>query len=185
MKKPLLAGLILLLMLLLVPPAQASTIVWGMNASNNGSEMIEAFNLDTGAKVDGFLVPRDNLNGRGIAVVGTTIYYSNSSEGKVFITDSVSHADMGVAFDTCNIPQIGCLNGIATIAWDGTDLWITGYNGSNNAYKVKPNGSWDGTVVGFGNGRDGFEVANNHLVANRGDGVGPYDLYDLNGNLIT
>jgi len=33
--------------------------------------------------------------------------------------------------------------------------------------------------------RDGFEIAGDHIIANRGDGVGPYDLYDLNGTLIT
>jgi len=136
--------------------------------------------MSTGAVVQQFLAP--NLaaradNGRGIAVVGTTIYYSTATSGAVYVTDSSTHADLGIAFNTG-------LNGIANIAWDGTALWITGYNGTNNAYRYTPGGTLLQTVVGFGNSRDGFEIAGNHIIANRGDAQGPYDLYDLNGNLI-
>jgi len=156
------------------------TIVWGNNASVPGTESIEAFDIDTGAQVASFLVPNpgSNQNGRGIAVVGTTVYYSNSSSGQVYVTNTATHSADGVAFNTG-------LNGIANIAWDGTALWVTGYNGTNNAYRYTPTGTLLQTVVGFGNNRDGFEVANNHLIANRGDGENMYDLYDLNGVLQT
>lgn len=160
--------------------AFAGTIVWGNNASFAGTESIEAFDVDTGAQLASFLVPNAaaNLNGRGIAVVGTTIYYSNSTSGNVYLTNSVTHTDDGIAFSTP-------LNGIANIAWDGTAIWVTGYNGTNNAYRYTPTGTLLETVLGFGNSRDGFEVANDHLIANRGDGETTYDLYDLSGALVT
>jgi len=166
--------------LLLSSRASAGTVVWGNNASSAGTESIEAFDIDTGAQLASFLVPNSgsNLNGRGIAVVGTTIYYSNSSSGNVYVTNTVTHSADGIAFSTG-------LNGIANIAWDGTALWVTGYNGTNNAYRYTPTGTLLQTVLGFGNSRDGFEVANNHLIANRGDGENIYDLYDLNGVLQT
>lgn len=40
------------------------------------------------------------------------------------------------------------------------------------------------TILGFGNSRDGFEIANNHIIANNGDAVGSYDLYDLTDTLV-
>ena len=168
-----------LLALSLASRANAATIVWGNNATF-GNVTLEAFDMTTGALVDQFIAPNPEAaadNGRGIAVVGTTIYYSVANSGKVYVTDSVTHADLGVAFDTG-------LNGIANIAWDGTALWITGYNGTNNAYRYTTSGTLLQTVVGFGNNRDGFEIAGNNIIANNGDSVGPYDLYDLSGNLI-
>ncbi|MBI4652335.1 PEP-CTERM sorting domain-containing protein [Candidatus Desantisbacteria bacterium] len=157
----------------------AGTVVWGNNATF-GNVTLEAFDMSTGAVVDQFLAPNALAvadNGRGIAVVGTTIYYTVANRGEVFVTNSTTHADLGVAFNTG-------LNGIANVAWDGTALWVTGYNGTNNAYRYTPSGTLLQTVVGFGNSRDGFEIANNKIIANRGDSIGPYDLYDLNGNLI-
>jgi hypothetical protein len=130
--------------------------------------------------VDQFIVPNPVAaadNGRGIAVVGTTIYYSTANSGNIYVTNSTTHADLGIAFNTG-------LPGVANIAWDGVALWVTGYNGSNNAFRYTPTGTLLQTVFGFGNNRDGFEIAGNHIIANRGDAVGPYDLYDLNGVLV-
>lgn len=155
------------------------SIVWGNNATW-GNVTLEAFDMSTGALVDQFIAPNATAalgNGRGIAVVGTTIYYSTADSGDVYVTDSVTHADLGVAFSTG-------LNGIANIAWDGTALWITGYNNTNNAYRYTTGGTLLQTVLGFGNSRDGFEIAGNHIIANEGDATGPYDLYDLSGNLV-
>ena len=166
--------------LFIINNAFAGTIVWGNNAAANGTQSIEAFDLSTGAQVASFLVPNasGNLNGRGIAVVGNTIYYTNSTGGNVYKTNSITHSDDGIAFNSG-------LNGIANIAWDGSALWITGYNGTNNAYRYSTTGTLMQIVLGFGNSRDGFEVANNHLIANRGDGENIYDLYDLTGVLQT
>jgi hypothetical protein len=181
MKRVLSVTLILLLVLaaMVFGNAQAATIVWGNNATF-GNVTLESFDMDTGALVDQFIAPNPLAaadNGRGIAVVGTTIYYSTANRGEIFVTDSVTHADLGIAFNTG-------LNGVANIAWDGTALWVTGYNNTNNAYRYLPDGTLLDTVLGFGNSRDGFEIANSNIIANRGDAVGPYDLYDLAGNLL-
>ena len=162
-----------------VGTAQAGTIVWGNNASG-GNPLLEAFDFDTGNVVTQFVAPHPDAvsgNGRGIAVVGTTIYYTLAGSGKVYITDANTHADLGVAFDSG-------LGGIATVAWDGTALWIDAYDGTDNAYRYTPTGTLLQTVPGFGNFRDGFEVTGTNLIANRGDATGPYDLYDLNGVLV-
>lgn len=179
MHKISLAVAVSLLGLALLAPGASAVILWGNNASY-GNVTIEAFDLDTGAVLQQFLVPNPlavSDNGRGIAVVGTTIYYTVADRGEIFITDSVSHADLGTLVNTG-------LGGISCIAYDGTDLWITAYDGTNNAYKYDLAGNLVGTVLGFGNNRDGFEIAGNHIITNRGDAVGPYDLYDLSGVLV-
>jgi len=179
MRKLSLAVAVSILGLALVAPGASAVIVWGNNASF-GNVTIEAFDLDTGALMQQFLVPNPvavDGNGRGIAVVGTTIYYTVANSGDIYITDSNTHADLGTLVSTG-------LGGISCIAYDGTDLWITAYDGTNNAYKYDLSGNLVGTVLGFGNNRDGFEIAGNHIITNNGDAVGPYDLYDLDGNLV-
>jgi len=160
--------------------AKADTLVWGFDASYSNPQLVEV-NANTGAIVTNFTAPNPTAaagNGRAIAVVGTTIYYGIAGSGDVFVTNSITHADGGVLFNTG-------LGGIATIAWDGSHLWVSAYDGSNNAYEYSLSGTKLATVPGFGNLRDGFEVANNTIIANRGDGVGPYDVYNLSGTLIT
>lgn len=178
--------------------ARAGTVVWANNASL-GNPHIQAYDLETGANVADFAAPnadarKGNANGRGIAVVGTTIYYTLANTGKVYVTDTNSHKDLGVAFST---PLIG----IAAIAWDGSGLWVIPYVGlgsfnpqSDNAYKYSTNGTLLQTVgltpPGFNNfagntePRDGLAVTPTGFVTDRGPSV-PYDLYDLNGNVVT
>ena len=80
--------------------------------------------------------------------------------------------------------------GLATIAYDGTNLWIGDY-ASNKAFLYSSTGTLIKTITlaNKSAGYDGLEyfVQSNqpHLIANRGDAVGPYDLYDTNGNLVT
>jgi PEP-CTERM motif-containing protein len=166
--------------------ALADDFVWGNNAAA-GNPFLTEINMTTGTVAQNFDSP--NLiaqagNGRGIAVNGTTIYYSISNSGDIFVTDSVTHADGGVLFvakDGTGTP----LNGIATITWDGAHLWASGYNGTNNVYEYDLSGHLINTVLGFGNSRDGLEVTGTGIIANRTDGGGPYDLYNLSGGLVT
>lgn len=158
--------------------AQAGTVVW---ANNAGSDLLEKIDISTGTVLDTIApIAGHSGNGRGVAVVGNVVYFSNANDGRIFKVDATTHADLGVFVDT----GFGG-NGVATVAFDGTNFYATGYTGNNNTNVYDMNGNFVRTFSGLGNGRDGFEVANNHIVANRGDLTGPYDLYDLNAVLIT
>lgn len=174
------------LLLAVSAPAFADEFVWGNNATFSNPFLTEV-DMTTGTVVQNFDSPNPIAqagNGRGIAVDGTKVFYSIANSSDIFVTDSVTHADLGILFsakDASGAP----LNGIATITWDGTHLWVSGYNGTNNVYEYDLSGNLLGVVNGFGNSRDGLEVTSLGIIANRGDGVGPYDLYDLSGNLVT
>ena len=172
------AGIVLLFAA--VAPANADEFIWGINASFSNPHINE-IDITTDTVVADFAAPNPlaaSGNGRGIAVGGDNIYYSVASSGDVFLTNSVTHADGGVLFNTG-------LGGIATLTFDGTHLWVSAYDNTNNVYEYDLAGHKLATVPGFGNDRDGLEVLTNNIIANRGDGIGPYDLYDLNGNLVT
>jgi hypothetical protein len=180
------------------PTAKAGTVVWANNASL-GSPHIHAYDLDTGQNLADFAAPhpdasKGKANGRGIAVVGQTIYYTLANSGSVYMTDTNSHSDLGIAFSTP-------LAGIGAISWDGSGLWVIPYVGlgffnahSDNAYKYSLSGALLQTVAltppgfnGFAGNtepRSGFAATPNGFVTDRGPSV-PYDAYDLNGNLIT
>ena len=114
-------------------------------------------------------------NGRGVALLGNTIYYTTADSGNIYVTNTVSHADLGILVNT-GYP------GIANVATDGKYIY------------ANSSGALVGTVtVGAGYfGRDGFEVQNNPNIAagattfisNRGDLTSPYDVYDSTGALL-
>ena len=169
----------MILAVALVAPVKADDLVWGINAAN-GNPHINEIDMTTGSVIADFIVPNPAAvrgNGRGIAVAGNTVYYSLANSGAIYVTNAVTHADGGVLFNTG-------LGGVATLTWDGANLWVSAYDGTDNVYKYDLNGNKLATVPGFGNNRDGLEVLGNGIIANRGDGEGPYDLYDLSGNLV-
>src|SRR5690349_4150893 len=138
MTKVTLATAVLAAMLIAVAtstPVLADNFVWGNNATF-GNPFLTEVDMTTGAVVQNFDSPNPIAqagNGRGIAVNGTTIYYSISDSSDIFVTDSVTHADGGILFsarDASGAP----INGIATITWDGAHLWVSGYNDTNNVY---------------------------------------------------
>src|SRR5437764_229986 len=138
-------------------------IIWGNNASF-GNVTLEAFNLTDGTLVDQFLAPNPTAragNGRGIVVVGTRIYYSTADSGNVYVTDVNTHADLGIAFTAP-------VSGIASLAWDGSDLWVVPYDGTNRAFQYTTAGALLKTVTLEGNPGDhydGFEIANGRIIA--------------------
>lgn len=186
-----LTGIALALSVFSVSLVQASTI-WGTSASF-GNVNIEAFDTTTGLLISGqqFLVPNLTArsdNGRGIAVSGDTIYYTTANSGNIYVTNSVSHADLGILVKTG-------FSGIANVATDGKFIYANNYQSSSGIInKYNFDGSSAGTVtVGAGfSGRDGFEVQNNSnldggattFISNRGDGQGPYDVYKSDGSLL-
>lgn len=171
-------------------PVQAS-VIWGNNATF-GNVSLEAFDTDTGTLVPGqqFLLPNLTArgdNGRGVALLGSTIYYTTANSGNIYITNTTSHADLGILVNT-GFP------GIANVATDGTSIYAASYQTSSGVVnKYDTSGNLVGTVnVGSGFGRDGFEVQNNPNIAggaltfisNRGDLVSPYDVYSSTGVLL-
>jgi len=181
-KHALILSVAALLGLVLAGAAMANTIVWGNNATF-GNVTLEAFDITAGGTVvQQFLAPNAIAvadNGRGIAVAGTTIYYTTANSGNIYVTDSNSHADLGILVNTG-------LSGIASIAYDGTDLYVIPYNNGTGVFKYTTAGALIGNIApGFGgNSQDGFEIANDNIIMNRGDAIGPYDKYDLLGNLV-
>jgi hypothetical protein len=174
--------------LLLSAAVWADTAVWGNNATF-GNVTLEEFNANTGAVIQQFLAPNPIAqadNGRGIAVASDgTIYYTITGTEDVYVTNATTHADLGVAF-TCTVCGTG---GISTITFDGNNLFLTPYQVSGSAYEYTTTGTLVKTITGnFGAGRDGFEIITRNgqteIIGNRGDAEDPYDLYDINGNLL-
>ena len=175
-------------MLLLSAPLRAD-LIWANDARGNTSH-IEEFDTATGALVTSFLAPNPDAAGqigRGIAVVGSSIYYSVDNSGDVFLTNPTG-VDLGVAFDTG-------LPGIASIASDGQFLYVTPTNGSvavnETVLKYSLTGSLLGTLTltpsggpSGALGRTGLEVAGNDFIANQGNNEGPYDEFDSSGALL-
>ena len=156
--------------------AQA-TLIWGNNAGG-GPDLIEAYDTTTGALVKSFTGVSGN--GRGIVVVGNTIYYTVVGDGNIYEMDATTGASLGFFASG--------QSSLSTISYDGTNFWLSDYSGSsNNAYEITPTGTLLKTVslssaTAY---MDGLEYFNGKLIANRDDGGNIYDVYDLNGNLLT
>ena len=164
-------------------------VVWGTSATF-GNVNLEAFNISgsTATQLQQFLVPNLTAradNGRGVALLGNTIYYTTANSGDIYITNTITHSDDGILVSTG-------FNGIANVATDGVFIYASDYQTSSGVVnKYDTSGNFVSTVtVGMGNGRDGFEVQNNPNIAggattfisNRGDLTSPYDVYDSSGN---
>lgn len=173
--------------------AYADAIVWG-NSASNGNVNLEAFSIaddGTVTLLQQFLVPNliaRNDNGRGVALLGDTIYYTTAGSGNIYVTNATTHADLGVLVSTG-------FAGIANVATDGVFIYANNYqDGSGVVNKYDTSGNLVGTVtVAPGTfGRDGFEVQNNPFldsgnttfISNRGDLTSPYDVYKADGTLL-
>lgn len=181
-------------------PAPADTIIWS-NGFNAGTAQIvptiNEFDANTGALLKTFADPAGTpgTTGFGIAVVGSSIFYSVAGSTSVFLTDANGN-NLGTAF-VVNVPGVV---GIASIATDGQFLYLTPISAigssalNENVYKYDFSGNLiglpitlipsAGLVQSF---RSGLEIVANNFVANqpRGD-IGPYDQFNsTNGNLIT
>lgn len=192
-----LVGLAVMAFLEMMPAARGNTIIWANDARGNGS-IIEAFDVNeaagTGMLTTSFAAPNAAAQGhigRGIAVVGSTIFYSVDDSGSVFLT-STSGTDFGVAFNT-ELPGIG------SITSDGQFLYLTPSNAPNNpavsenVYKYTFGGTLLGTTLlvpstgplNSAVGRTGLEVVASDFVANQGNNAGPYDQFAVTGALLT
>ncbi len=167
------AGLLLGMVAL---PVSAQNLIFGNSA---GSNTIHVINRDTGVQVR--QCSPNKGNGRGIVVVGNIGYFTVADSANIFKLDINTCADLGVAFTVAGV------TGLSTIAYDGTNFWVGDYSGPNRAFLYSPTGVLLSTVTleNCTSYCDGLEYFNNKLISNRGDPTGPYDIYDINGNLLT
>ena len=160
--------------------AQAQQFIYGNSASSTPQNLYK-IDVNTGAVVKTCTMNKGN--GRGIVVVGTTVYYTVAGSNSIFKTDINTCADMGVAF------SVAGATGLSTIAYDGTNFWVGDYSGTNQAYNISPTGLLLSTIHlnSCSSFCDGLEFFNNKLISNRGDAVNPghYDVYALTGGAPT
>jgi hypothetical protein len=157
-------------------PAHAA-LLWGNNAGF-GPDVINAFDPGTGALVHTY----SNIsgNGRGIVVVNDIVYYTVVGDGVIHEMD----ANTGLALPgSINTGQ----SSLSTISFDGTNFWLADYSGTNQAYLVSQTGALLKTIhlANATGNTDGLEYFNGKLIANRGDAESIYDIYDLDGNVLT
>ena len=124
-------------------------------------------------------------DGRGVVVVAGTIYYTDAGSGSVYTYNSATHTNNGVLF------TVAGASGLSTAAFDGTNLWLGDYSGTNHAFQYSLTGTLLKTVSlsmcgSFCDGLEYFvQSGQGRLISNRGDQVPPYDIYDTNGTLLT
>jgi hypothetical protein len=168
--------------------------VGGANAQlvyeNSAGSDMGSFALADGTQVKTFT--QDKGNGRGIVVVGDTIYYTVANSGSVFTRRVSDNVDTGIAF------TIAGTSGLQAISYDGTNFWVGDYSGTTKAYLVDGTSgallktiTLAGGVTQIEGYYDGLEYFNGKLIANKYDGGyaraggNQYSVYDLDGNLIT
>ncbi len=96
--------------------------------------------------------------------------------------DWLTCADQGVAF------TVGAVTGIATIAYDGTDVWLGEYNSTGNrAFKYSLSGALLSTITlpNCSSNCDGLEWFQGKLISNNDDGGSNYTIYSTAGAVIT
>jgi len=179
-----------LLTCLAIPSAKAIT-VYG-NGATFGTDNVYSWNVDIAAGTSTMIRTYNDVglqpsgNGRGVVIVGNVMYTTDAGstfggDNNIYMTDVTTGARLG-SFAT-NIP--GSVN-LSTLAWDGSAFWSSQYIGGGNAYRFGLDGIVTSTIdLGGYDAKDGMEWFNGKLIANRGDAEGPYDVYDLSGNLLT
>jgi hypothetical protein len=156
-------------------PEPAANLLWTNSASTNA---ITAVSKTTGALIRQFNPGKGN--GRGIVVVGNTVYYTVLQSGSVYRLDARTGADLGVAF---TVPG---LTSLQQLAFDGVNFWIP--FGPNGVYQVTPTGVIVTTIALSlcVNQCDGLEFFAGKLISSRGNSQNPavYDVYDRSGQVL-
>jgi hypothetical protein len=157
-----------------------AVLLWGNSASFSGVD-VEAFDSTDGSLERQFnQIGGVSGNGRGVVVVGDIVYYTRTNDAHIYKADANTGATLGSIL-TSNASM-------STIAWDGTHFWTADYAGTAKAFRIDPVTGLNVKTVTLGTStnKDGLEYFNGKLIANRGDAVGgEYDVYDLDGNLLT
>src|SRR5450756_2769505 len=113
--------------------AFADNFIYGNNASA-GSPYIFQIDKTTGAVTNTY-TGLSGSNGRGVVVVGSTMYYTSATTNSVYSYNLTTHTNNGIAF------TVAAATALSTIAYDGTNFWIGDYSGTNHAYLYTPTGT--------------------------------------------
>ena len=161
----------------------ADDFLYANNASF-GAPYVYKVNKTTGAIVDTY-TNLSSGNGRGVVVVGDTMYYTAAESGSVYSYTLSTHTNNGALF------SVAGASALSTIAYDGTNFIIGDYSGTNKVYFYSTSGSLINTIslsncTGDCDGLEYFQnKSGGHLIENRGDAGDPYDVYSLTGSLQT
>lgn len=150
-------------------------LLWGNNASY--TDIVEAVDQNTLAVVHQYNV--GGGNGRSVVVVGGIVYYTKVSDSHIYMLNADTGAAMGSIATS--------LASMSTLGYDGSHFWTSDYSGTNKAFELDLSGTVIKTIT-LSNAQqymDGMEFFNGKLIANRCDACGIYDIYDLDGNLLT
>jgi hypothetical protein len=179
--------LLVLIALLAFTTASYATdeYIYGDNA-DYGAPYIYKIDLTTGGNVVATYSGLSGNNGRGVVTVGNTMYYTSATTNSIFAYNLSTNTDMGAVF---SIPSATSLS---TIAYDGTNIYVGDYSGSDHVYEYSLTGTLINTLslAGCTGGCDGLEYFNEggvgYLIENRGDAQDPYDVYNAaTGVLVT
>ena len=168
--------------------------IYANNDSSSLSPYIYQIDLATGKVITTYTNLSGVNHGRGVAVIANTMYYTSGTSNCVYTYDLGTGKDKGCLFNVID-PSGNAVNGLASLAFDGTNLWIEEYSGGRPG-AVFP---YDITVVpprrrpiftpsgcpGTNPNCDGLEYAytaisgctGGLLISNRGDAIDPYDAY--------
>ena len=162
--------------------AYADNYIYGNNATG-GTPYVYKIDKTTGAIVDTY-TNLSSINGRGVVVVGNTMYYTSASSPTVYTYDLSTHTNNGALFNVAGA------SALSTIAYDGTNLIIGDYSGTNKVYTYSTTGALLSTVAlpqctGYCDGLEYFQQNGTpYLIENEGDAMDPYDEYTLSGTLV-
>src|ERR1039457_6632686 len=117
----------------------ADEYIYGDSAGYT-APVISKFDLTTGGTLVATYDTTEGNNGRGVRVVGNTMYFTSASTGSVF-TYNLTTAAEGTAF---TIPGA---TGLSTIAYDGTNLYVGDYSGTNKVYEYSLTGTLVNTLT--------------------------------------
>lgn len=150
-------------------------LLWGNSAGS--TVVIEAVDQTTLAVVHQFSV--GSGNGRGVVTVGGIVYYTKTNDSNIYKLDANTGAALGSIATG--------VSSISTLGWDGSQFWTSDYAGTNKAFRIDTAGTVTKTIhlTNASGNMDGMEFFNGKLISNRCDACGVYDIYDLDGNVLT
>jgi hypothetical protein len=170
----------------LTPHRSAHAAVTTLYVMNSGglTSSVYAVNPSTMAVTQTYALPVGN--GRGIAVVGGTMYYTRSNSANIYSYNLGTSTDNGVLFTITGQGVVG----LDSIAYDGANLWVADL-GSKRAFQLTTSGTLVNTLTlatttaGY-SGLEFFRQAGaGRLIANEGNVNNVFDIYDTSANVVT